>query len=159
MEKADILSCFVSTHSPVVTTTQVASAKNRKLCIQVVEMLPSLEDAVRIMRFQGDGKPTDPCVCLHMVFVCGHVYVVNAPAHVHVEAKGQLQASSLLSSTFLFLHETGSLYAALAGLELTMETRLALNTQKSPCLCFPNSEIKGVFHHTRLYLLGRGVSH
>ena len=45
-----------------------------------------------------------------MVYVCARVYIVKAPVPAHVEAKSQLQASSLLLSPFLPrpLHETGS---------------------------------------------------
>lgn len=34
------------------------------------------------------------------------------------------------------LFETGSFYLALAYLEVTMQTKLASNSQRSPCLCF-----------------------
>lgn len=47
------------------------------------------------------------------------------------------------------LFETGSCYIAL---ELTTQTRLALNSQKCACTCLPSSGIKVVCHHTQLVL-------
>lgn len=44
--------------------------------------------------------------------------------------------------------KTGSLDIALAILELTMETMLALFSQISSCLCHQRVEIKSVCHHT-----------
>lgn len=41
---------------------------------------------------------------------------------------------------YLFQLESVSLYVALAALELIMQTRLALNLQKSTCLCLPAIE-------------------
>ena len=47
----------------------------------------------------------------------------------------------------LFCFETGSLYIALAVLELSMYARLAYNSQVSVCLCFPSAGIKVMYHH------------
>ena len=44
---------------------------------------------------------------------------------------------------------TGFLCVAMAVLELAMQTRLAWNSQRSTCLCFPSAEIKGVCQHTK----------
>ena len=53
--------------------------------------------------------------------------------------------------TILFiivLLETGSLhYVVLAVLELTLKTRLALNSQESTCPCLLSAGIKGIHHH------------
>lgn len=46
------------------------------------------------------------------------------------------------------LFETGSFYLALAYLEVTMQTKLASNSQRSPCLCVQNAKIKGICCHT-----------
>ena len=43
---------------------------------------------------------------------------------------------------FCDLSETGSLYIALAILDLTMETRLILNLEKATCLCLLSAKIK-----------------
>lgn len=45
---------------------------------------------------------------------------------------------------------TGSLHVAIALVELTMETRLASNSQKSDCFCLPSDGIKYVHHKTWL---------
>lgn len=47
-----------------------------------------------------------------------------------------------------FFFKKESLYIALAVLELTMLTWLALNSQTYTCLCLPRARIKGVHHHT-----------
>jgi hypothetical protein len=65
---------------------------------------------------------------------------------------------------FCFVFETGFLCVALAVLELTLETRLALN-QKSACLCLSSAGIKGECHHCPTqgnfykgkYLIGTGL--
>jgi hypothetical protein len=49
-----------------------------------------------------------------------------------------------LSSIYIWSFETEFLCVALAVLELTTYTRLALNSQNSPCLWFLNAGIKGV---------------
>jgi hypothetical protein len=41
----------------------------------------------------------------------------------------------------------GFLCVALAVLELDLYTRLALNSERSTCLCLLSSEVKGVQHH------------
>lgn len=49
---------------------------------------------------------------------------------------------------FLFyFFETGSYYVALASLELTIQTRMALNEQRSTCLCLPNADVTGMYYH------------
>ena len=51
----------------------------------------------------------------------------------------------------MFVFQTGFLnIAALAILKLSLYTRLALNSQRSVCLCFPSAGIKGVCHHRRV---------
>ena len=47
---------------------------------------------------------------------------------------------------FCFL-ETESHYVALADLELTMEIRLASNSQRSTCLCFSFAGIQDMYHY------------
>ena len=49
---------------------------------------------------------------------------------------------------FCCFFETGFLYIALAVLELTLRTRLALNSE----ICLPSAGIKGVRHHTGLVM-------
>jgi hypothetical protein len=44
-------------------------------------------------------------------------------------------------------------YAELAGPELSMWILLALNSQKSACLCLPSAGIKSVHYHTSCVLL------
>jgi hypothetical protein len=46
---------------------------------------------------------------------------------------------------FFFFSETGFLYVALAVLDLTMQTKLDLNSEI--CLPLPLLELKGVYHH------------
>lgn len=41
-----------------------------------------------------------------------------------------------------------SLYEALVALEFSMETRLALSSQKSSCLCLKSAEIKDMRQHS-----------
>ena len=48
----------------------------------------------------------------------------------------------------LFVFETGLHCIALGVLELTLWTRVALNSQRSTCLCLLSVVIKGVHHHT-----------
>ena len=50
-----------------------------------------------------------------------------------------------------FPFETGSHYVALDGQEITIETRLALNSQSSTCLCLLSVEITGMHHHAQLW--------
>lgn len=47
----------------------------------------------------------------------------------------------------LFVFEERAHYAALDGLELSKQTRLALNSQGSTCLCLPSAGIKDVSKH------------
>lgn len=46
----------------------------------------------------------------------------------------------------LFVFEERAHYAALDGLELSKQTRLALNSQGSTYLCLPSAGIEGVSH-------------
>ena len=48
-----------------------------------------------------------------------------------------------------YLLETESLSVALAVLELSLQTRLTLNSLRS-CLCLPNAGIKSMCHHSQL---------
>ena len=66
----------------------------------------------------------------------GTVWVINRPAIIH----------ELVDFAF----ETGFFYIALAVLEPTLQTRIALNSQKSTCLCLLRAAIKGLCHHTWL---------
>jgi len=45
-----------------------------------------------------------------------------------------------------FFFETEFLRVALAVLKLALKPRLALNSQRSACLCFPSTGIKGLHH-------------
>lgn len=49
------------------------------------------------------------------------------------------------------LFETGPLYVVLVALELTLWTKLALNSQKSACLGLPSAGIKDMHHHAQLF--------
>lgn len=62
-----------------------------------------------------------------------------------------LQTAMVLISLF---HSSPlpSLYVALAGLELTVYTRLVSNSQSSACLCFPGAGSKDKCHHAWLPL-------
>ena len=44
---------------------------------------------------------------------------------------------TLIILKYLFIYETRSQYIALAGLELSMQPRLAMNSQRYFCLCLP----------------------
>ena len=57
-----------------------------------------------------------------------------------------LNPSSVFVGLFWFF-EIGFLWIALTALELILWTRLALNSQRSACLCCPSAGIKGVLHH------------
>jgi hypothetical protein len=57
---------------------------------------------------------------------------------------------SLRSSLYIILiFKTGSLYVALALLAVSMQSRLASNSQRSACLCQPSAGVNGVCHHTQ----------
>jgi hypothetical protein len=57
-----------------------------------------------------------------------------------------------LPQVFVLLFETRSDYVALASLELTMQTRLALNSESSSsCHYRPSAGIKGLYHQSRLF--------
>ena len=45
---------------------------------------------------------------------------------------------------FCFIQESVSHYISLTWLELAIQTRLALNSQRSTCLCFLSTESKGM---------------
>jgi hypothetical protein len=49
--------------------------------------------------------------------------------------------------------ETGSHCVILAGLELTLQISLVLNSQRSASLCFPSAGVKDVHHNTQLHVL------
>jgi hypothetical protein len=61
--------------------------------------------------------------------------------------------ASFLSTLLSF--DTESHYPALAGLKLTVQTTLALNSCRSDCLCLLGEGIKVVSHHVdpKLYYL------
>lgn len=42
---------------------------------------------------------------------------------------------------------------SLVGLELTVQTKLASDSQRSAILCLPTARIKGVCHHAQLVFL------
>lgn len=48
----------------------------------------------------------------------------------------------------LLVFETVSHHIALAGLEPTISSRLASNSERSACLCVLGAEINGVWHHS-----------
>lgn len=55
---------------------------------------------------------------------------------------------------FCLAFETDShAVARLAVLKLTMQTKLALNSQRFSCLCLPGAGIKGMYYHTQPPLL------
>lgn len=58
----------------------------------------------------------------------------------------------LLLLLYWFYFETGSFYIFLVVQELTVWTRLALNSQRSSCLCLLKAGIKTMCHHTWLEL-------
>jgi hypothetical protein len=58
----------------------------------------------------------------------------------------------LTCTSFCCLSETGSHYVALAGQDLGLQTRLALNLQRSTCLCLLSAKIKSMCHQTHLSL-------
>ena len=63
----------------------------------------------------------------------------------------QPQEVRFLFFIFVFF-ERGSYILALAVLELTLQTRLALNSQRSAYLCLPSARIKDTCHHTQCSL-------
>lgn len=56
------------------------------------------------------------------------------------------------------LFETDSLYIAPAVLKLTMQIRLAWNSQRYSDLCFLGARPKGIYHHCHLVLLVKHVA-
>lgn len=61
----------------------------------------------------------------------------------------------LLSYPFLlifFFFKTGSYYIAMPGLELIIQSTLALDSESS-CFCLPSVRTKGLCHHGWLFLL------
>lgn len=64
----------------------------------------------------------------------------------------QLQAQDFASS------KTGSHYVTMGSLELTKQTRLALNSHLSTCLCFLSAGSKGVPQHIWLSRLFKNLS-
>lgn len=50
---------------------------------------------------------------------------------------------------FIIYSETGTNYVILAGLQLTFQTKLPLNSQRPACLCLRIARIKGVHHDTQ----------
>lgn len=48
---------------------------------------------------------------------------------------------------YLFIYLTQNTYATLVRLELTMQTRLDLISQRSLCLCLSSAGVRGVHHH------------
>lgn len=69
-------------------------------------------------------------------------------SHVKQASKHSSMASVLI--IFIADFETGSLYVALAVLELPIYTRLVSNSQRSACLCIclASARIKIVHHNT-----------
>lgn len=55
----------------------------------------------------------------------------------------------MLLLCFAVCSEKGSHYAVLVGLEFAMQTKLALNSQKSTCICILSAEIKNVCHYAQ----------
>lgn len=64
--------------------------------------------------------------------------------HAYYSSCNQPSASSYL---FVCLRQS-SHYAVLAGLKLTLQTRLTWNSKRSPFCCLPSAGIKGVHYHT-----------
>ena len=61
---------------------------------------------------------------------------------------------ALFSGNFTFAHlsvylKTGFYNVGMVDLEVDTQTRLALNLQRSTCLCLQNTGMKGVSHHTQ----------
>jgi hypothetical protein len=59
--------------------------------------------------------------------------------------RGVFVAQFLVSLVSFF--QTGFHYEALTVLELDVKTKLALNSERSACLCLLSPGIKGVHHH------------
>ena len=75
---------------------------------------------------------------------------LNTHTYTHRSYNGQ-ELGWLFLVLNLLVFEKGSLYIALALLEFTMETRLAMNSQRTACLyLLNNTVIKGVHHHAQL---------
>jgi hypothetical protein len=86
-------------------------------------------------------------VLFYAVF-CLFVFIPN----YHDFLKVYLSVVTLSYNTFLgCLFETGS-HHILAILELIVETRLVLNSQRTACLCLKSTGIKGMRHHAWLAL-------
>jgi hypothetical protein len=73
----------------------------------------------------------------------------------------ELRACATMPGSFMFYFiylliywflKTGFLCVALAGLELTLQTRLALNLWRSTCLSLPSAGIKGICYHHPAFL-------
>lgn len=68
-------------------------------------------------------------------------------------ACGECVTNGAISLAFVFILETGSCYVALASLQLTLYSRLVLNSWQSSCLSLPCSGITSMSHYTQLSLL------
>lgn len=53
----------------------------------------------------------------------------------------------------VMVFETGSHSVALGSPELVIQTKLALNSQRSACLCLLRTESKGIYHHAGSQLI------
>ena len=78
---------------------------------------------------QSQKKKTD-----NAVYQCSIQYIVVFSMIVFVEK---------------YFFETGSHCVSLAGPELTMQIKLASNTQRSVCLCLSRARIKDIWQHTQ----------
>jgi hypothetical protein len=63
--------------------------------------------------------------------------------------ESMLLGETLFQFCLFICFETGSQGPALAGLELLLYAGLALNSQRSSCLCHPTAGIKGMGHHAQ----------
>lgn len=53
----------------------------------------------------------------------------------------------------LLFFKAGVLCVFLVALELTLNIRLALNSERSTCLCLPSAVVKGISHHAQLLVV------
>lgn len=77
--------------------------------------------------------------CIFIPFIFFGIISTNQGMWVFTEGK--------LPTFFYFIQEPH--WIAPAGLELPMATRLAWNSLRPVCLCFPSPEIKGMYHYTQ----------
>jgi hypothetical protein len=85
---------------------------------------------------------TEPLNCKPAPVKCFLIKVAGVMVSLY---SNKTQTKSAIFPQFCF--EAGSHLVALASLELTIETRLVLSSQRSACFCALSAGIKSICHH------------